>query len=76
MIDAVVLMMLLGFAYLMRETQEALAGMVVGAAINFWLVKNASAPHESIEQAAALAAASVLETARRLREEDPPPGSP
>jgi hypothetical protein len=64
LIDAVVLLMLLAFAWLMREDQPGLAGVIVGAAIQFWLSKNASEPHLSIEQAAAKAAAEVLEVAR------------
>jgi len=65
MIDVVVLLALLTFSYLMRAEQPALAGVIVGAAIQFWLVKNASAPHPSLEQAAALAAAQVLDTANQ-----------
>lgn len=66
-IDAFVLVSLLSFAYLMREVSPELAGVIVGHAGNFWLTKNANAPHESIEQAAALAAAEVLRVARAER---------
>lgn len=64
LIDVLVLAMLLTFGYLMREIQPALAGVITAAAVQFWLAKNASEPHQSIEQAAALAAAEVLKVAR------------
>jgi hypothetical protein len=63
-IDLVALAMLLFFAYVMRETAPELAGGIAVAACAFWLTKNASAPHTSIEQAAAQAAAEVLRVAR------------
>ena len=65
LIDVVVLGMLLTFGWLMRDAQPALAGVIVAAAVQFWLQKNASAPNDSLEQAAARAAAEVLATARR-----------
>lgn len=75
LIDVVVLAMLLMFGYAMREIQPALAGVITAAAVQFWLAKNASEPHMSIEtakeqataaaaEAAALAAAEVLKVAR------------
>jgi hypothetical protein len=68
-IDAVVLAMMLVFAYVMKDGQPALAGVIVMAALKFWMDKNASEPHASIEVAAAKAAAEVLAVARR--ETDP-----
>ncbi len=65
LIDVAVLTELLVFGYLMRAVQPALAGVIVAAAVQFWLVKNASAPHASLEEAAAKAAAEVLAVARR-----------
>lgn len=64
LIDVIVLAMLLTFGYLMREIQPALAGVITAAAVQFWLQKNATAPHETREQATALAAAEVLKVAR------------
>lgn len=77
LIDLAAMLALLSFCYLFREGQPALAGLVVGAAINFWLAKNASAPDSpahkeaaaaataaaSAAEAAAMAAAEVLRTA-------------
>lgn len=65
LIDLAALAMLLLFAFLMRESAPELAGGIAVAACAFWLTKNASAPHVSVEQATALAAAEVLEVARR-----------
>lgn len=42
LIDMVVLTELLGFAWLMRESDPALAGVVVAAAVQFWMAKNAT----------------------------------
>lgn len=64
LIDVLVLAMLLTFGYLMREIQPALSGVIVAAAVQFWLQKNASEPHASVEEAAARAAAEVLKVAR------------
>lgn len=64
LIDLVALAMLLFFAYVMREKAPELAGGIAVAACAFWLTKNASAPHVSVEQATALAAAEVLKVAR------------
>lgn len=72
LIDAFVLIALLVFAYVMRAEQPGLAGVIVMAAIQFWLAKNASAPHESVEKAAALAAAKVLEVAKDEKGVDKP----
>lgn len=65
LIDAFVLMMMLVFAWLMREEQPALAGVIVMAALKFWMDKNASEPHPSVEEAVAKAAAEVLAVAKR-----------
>jgi hypothetical protein len=76
-IDLAAMLMLLSFCYLFRESQPALAGLVVGAAIQFWMSKNAASPDSpphreaaaAIEAAAAqvvaaaTAAAQVLKTA-------------
>lgn len=67
LIDVLVLTELLVFGYLMRTEQPVLAGVIIAAAVQFWLTKNASEPHASIEQAAARAAAEVLATAREER---------
>jgi hypothetical protein len=75
LIDVLVLTELLVFAYAMRTIQPALAGVITAAAVGFWLSKNASpAPSPSIEEAAALAAASVLATARSAADEHHDPG--
>lgn len=63
-IDLAALAMLLLFAYAVRLDAPELAGGIAVAACAFWLTKNASAPHASIEQAAATAAAEVLKVAR------------
>lgn len=65
LIDLAALAMLLAFAYVMRETAPELAGGIAVAACAFWLTKNASAPHVSVEQATALAAAEVLKVAKQ-----------
>lgn len=70
LIDVLVLGMLLAFGYAMREIQPALAGVITAAAVQFWLQKNASEPHISVEQATALAAAEVLKTARIVQSEE------
>lgn len=76
-IDLAAMLMLLCFCYLFRESQPALAGLVVGAAIQFWMQKNAAAPDSAAHReqtavsenlaaqalAAATAAAEVLRTA-------------
>jgi hypothetical protein len=76
-IDLVAMLLLLSFTYLLREAQPALAGLVVGAAIQFWMSKNASSPDSPVHKeaaaaieaaaaqalAAAKAAAEVLKTA-------------
>jgi hypothetical protein len=80
LIDAGVLGMLLTFGYLVRLSQPAILGVVVTAAVQFWLQKNASPTHASQEQAvalaaqaaadaAALAAAQVLDVARHAKDE-------
>lgn len=63
LIDLAALSMLLYFAYVMRQEAPELAGGIAVAACAFWLTKNASAPHESLEQATAAAAAEVLKVA-------------
>lgn len=76
LIDLAAMAMLLVFTYLIRAEQPALAGMVIGAAIQFWMQKNASAPHSPDEiERVAMAAAAVLRTAEeasnRRRDGDP-----
>ena len=73
MIDVVVLAMLLAFGWAMREIQPALAGVITAAAVQFWLAKNASEPHVSVEEAAAKAAAEVLKVARTVADDRPEP---
>jgi hypothetical protein len=68
LVDLAAMLMLLTFCYLFRVSQPALAGMVVGAAIQFWMAKNAASPDshkeaEVVAAAAATAAAAVLKTA-------------
>ncbi len=60
-IDLIAMLMLLAFTYLFRESQPALAGLVVGAAISFWMSKNASSPESAHnkETAAAIEAAAA-----------------
>jgi hypothetical protein len=84
-IDLAAMMMLLSFCYLFRESQPALAGLVVGAAIQFWMQKNASSPESPAHKeavavagaaavaatAAASAAAAVLRTAATAAETRP-----
>ncbi len=79
-IDLCAMLLLLSFCYLFRESQPALAGLVVGAAIQFWMQKNASAPDSPAHReaaamitaaasrtlAAATAAAEVLRTAEQV----------
>lgn len=63
--------MMLVFAWLMREEQPALAGVIVMAGLKFWMDKNAtseSASQASIEEAAAKAAAAVLAVAREANQ--------
>lgn len=62
LIDVLVLGMLLTFAYAMRGQQPGLAGVVIAAAIQFWMVKNATLPttSENIAEKTAEAAASAL----------------
>ncbi len=76
LIDVLVLAMLLMFGYAMREIQPALAGVITAAAVQFWLAKNASAPHVTVEQAAALAAAEVLKVARTAEQRTDPGPTP
>lgn len=64
LIDLVALAMLLFFAYVVHRDAPELAGGIAVAACAFWLTKNANAPHVSMEEAAALAAAEVLKVAR------------
>lgn len=61
LIDLAAMLMLLGFCYLFRESQPALAGLVIGAAIQFWMSKNAASPDSPAhrEAAAAIAAAAA-----------------
>lgn len=66
LVDLAAMLTLLTFCYLFRESQPALAGLVVGAAIQFWMSKNASAPDSTAHKevaAAAAAAASAAEAA-------------
>jgi len=79
LIDLAAMLMMLVFCYLFRESQPALAGLVIGAAIQFWMSKNAAAPDSPAHKeaaaaieaaarrtlAAATAAAEVLRTAER-----------
>lgn len=44
LIDVMVLAILLVFAYSMRNQQPGIAGVVVAAAVQFWMAKNATAP--------------------------------
>lgn len=64
-IDLAAMLMLLCFCYLFRESQPALAGLVVGAAIQFWMQKKNLAAQAV---AAAKAAAEVLRTAVTVAE--------
>ena len=87
LIDLAAMLMLLSFCFLFRESQPALAGLVIGAAIQFWMSKNAASPdspahHEAVAAAstaaaqvtaAATAAAEVLRTAVQAAEAKPPP---
>lgn len=41
LIDLLVLVTLLLFAYVMRTPQPGLAGVIVAAAVQFWMAKNA-----------------------------------
>lgn len=41
LIDLCALAMLLVFAWLLRDPQPALAGVVVASAVQFWMTKNA-----------------------------------
>lgn len=63
LIDLAALAMFLIFAVVIIDKAPELAGAVVVGAAGFWLTKNASAPHVSVEQATALAAAEVLRVA-------------
>lgn len=78
-IDLIAMLMLLSFTYLLRESQPALAGLVVGAAIQFWMQKNAASPDSpahKADDALALAAQDVLRTARELAEKSKGPLQP
>lgn len=56
--------MLLLFAFLMKDDQPGLSGIIVAAGVGSWFQKNAAPPPPaSIAQAAALAAAEVIRTA-------------
>ncbi len=70
LIDLVVLWSLLGFAFAMRFAQPALSGIVVAAAVQFWLTKNAAPPHMPDPKIAeaATAAAAVLAVAKEVTE--------
>jgi hypothetical protein len=70
LIDAFVLMMLLVFAYLLREQQPALAGVIVMASLKFWMDKNASEHDPGLEERTATAAASVLRVAQDVKDDD------
>lgn len=65
LVDLAAMLMLLSFCYLFRESQPALAGLVVGAAIQFWMSKNAASPDSPLhkEAAAAIEAAAAQATA-------------
>lgn len=85
-IDLAAMLMLLSFCYLFRESQPALAGLVIGAAIQFWMQKNAASPDSPAHKeavaaiassaaqvvAAATAAAEVLRTATLAAEAKTP----
>jgi hypothetical protein len=70
LIDAVVLAMLLVFAYVLREQQPALAGVIVMASLKFWMDKNASEHEPGLEERAATAAAEVLRVAQNVKDDD------
>jgi len=73
LIDVLVLTELLIFGFLMRTEQPVLAGVIIAAAVQFWLTKNASSPAAAtVEEAAAKAAAEVLKVARAAVEEPTP----
>lgn len=86
LIDLAALLALLGFTYLFRDSQPTLAGLVVGAAIQFWVSKNAASPDSPAHKealaaiassaaqvvAAATAAAEVLRTATLAAEAKTP----
>lgn len=61
-IDLLATVVLLSFAYLLKDAQPGLAGAVVMASISFWLNKNATAPDSPAhkEAAAAIEAAAAL----------------
>lgn len=63
-IDLAAMLMLLIFCYLFRESQPALAGLVVGAAIQFWMQKNAASPDSPAHKEAAAAIASAAAQAQ------------
>lgn len=89
-IDLIAMLLLLVFTFLFRESQPALAGLVVGAAISFWMSKNAASPDSAHvketaaaiaataaqAEAAATAAARVLQTAANLAGTLAPPTDP
>jgi hypothetical protein len=66
-IDLAAMFMMLSFCYLFRESQPALAGLVIGAAIQFWMQKNAASPdspaHKEAASVAAAAAAQAIAAA-------------
>lgn len=55
LIDLAAMLMLLIFCFLFRESQPALAGLVVGAAIQFWMSKNAQSPDSAAHRDATAA---------------------
>lgn len=71
LIDLAALTVLMVFAYAVIDKAPELSGGIAVAACAFWLTKNASAPHVSVEEAAATAAAEVLKVARTAAEPEP-----
>ncbi len=72
LVDLAAMLLLLSFCYLFRESQPALAGLVVGAAIQFWMSKNAVSPdspaHKEAANVALAAAAQVIAAATAAAE--------
>lgn len=64
LIDAWVLMMLFMFSYFIRIDHPGLAGVIIMAALMFWMNKNTTYTATIIEDKAAAAAANVLQVAR------------
>ena len=70
LIDLVVLFALLWFARDMRVSSPEIAGVIVAGAVQFWMQKNASAPHQPdpvVVAAAELAAVNATAAADAAR---------